>query len=206
MITRHYRCAACQRTFAYDHHPSIDADPLPDECPYLDCQAYATPTPALVAPHLATKTIARTVDNLNRSMEAGAEFRAQVAMEQHGLTTAEANQLKLTDQKDHLHYGDTSAPGGPSPEFQQMVANAPPQSWGMVNNPGIAAGMANVHQAGYHAHAGLRTMLQVRDYHAQHGAAHVAAGANVRAPLANPTVISERPALETQVPGYKRRI
>ena len=81
MTRKRYRCPACEGIFVYDHHPSVEADPV-GFCPR--CGFTQEMDAALVAPHIG-RPIAKTVDNLHRDMEDGEKFRADMAREKFGL-------------------------------------------------------------------------------------------------------------------------
>lgn len=194
MIRRRYRCPACTRQFDYDHHPSIAADPLPGECPYRDC-GYSTVDvqPGIVSPHLATKTIVGSVDNVTRGMEEGAEIRAQMAMEMGGMDSGEAAQLRMTNQRDNLRAGDTSDIPVNNAVTQHM-AQAPTGSVGFQSG---GLGYSQSVSQGPYPNAGLRAMLDVRSKHDRlAGAVTGGVGSGFA---------TDRPALETLQPGYKRR-
>jgi hypothetical protein len=196
MIRRRYRCPSCQRVFEYDHHPSVEADPV-SACPYTGCDAAAgSMAPALVMPHIA-KSIGRNTDAYYREMEAGAAFRAQMAQETHGLTTEEASAIKITDMRDNLKEGEIAAP----------PVSATPGGLGFIDGGPIAAGLQQSVFAGHHVNAGLDAMMKLRQGHALTAASRVAAGTepgNSRV-FANTTMTTELPANETQAPGYRRR-
>ena len=192
MMRKRYRCSDCSRQFDYDHHPSIEADPLPGECPYSDCRSNAAALPGIVAPHLAMNSIVRAVDDTYRGMEEGSEVRAQMAQEFHGVDASEAANMKITNILDGRREGESSDP---------QVNNAVSQS--MASTPGVgfqgASGLGysqSVSQGPY-PNAGLRAMMDVRARHNQ-VAARVTGGAGGAFTV-------DRPAIETQVPGYKRR-
>jgi hypothetical protein len=205
MISKRYRCAACQRVFQYDHHPSIEADPLPGMCPYDDCGSNAMPDPALVAPHLATKTIVATVDSMHRQMEAGAEFRAQMAMETMGLDSSEAAQIRMTDMLDGRREGESSAPVVRNELTKQI--EAAPGTLGFNHQPGaIAQGLQQAVFQGSHVNAGLRAMESLKRVHGRTASQTIAAGTEgPRQMAANPVTVTHTPALETQQPGYRKR-
>lgn len=204
MTRKRYRCNVCARQFDYDHHPSIEADPVPCCC-YEDCTSRARPEPALVTPHIG-KSIGKNTDEMYRAMEAGSEVRAQVAMEMTGMDSTEVSGMKITDMADGLREGDVAEPSRPNPLTQQIDAN--PGGLGFVQQGGaIAQGLEQSFLQGHHQGAGLNAMKQLRSVHTRTAAARVAAGTENRGapPLASPQMTVDRPALETQNPGYRRR-
>ena len=192
MIRKRYRCPSCARLFDYDHHPSIEADPLPEECPY-ECgfRSGAMP-PGLVAPHLGSVAVVASVDNVIRGMEDGARIRAQMGQELHGMDTADAAQLHLTNQRDRLRPGDISAMPVNN-QVTQMMAAAPPGTLGFRDGLGLSSAVST----GPYPNAGLRAMMDVK-------AAHDRVAGQVTG-AAGSVFTADRPALETQQPGYRKR-
>lgn len=190
MIARLYRCPECSKEFRYDHHPSIEADPLPRFCQFCGYDSEAgVMEPALTAPMLGTQH-KQVVDQTYRAMEAGAEHRAQLAMEFHGLDQQEANSLKITDLKDNLREGDVAAPQVNNAVSQAMAAT--PGITGWQAHGGELAASAHT---GKHRNAGARAMQGLRQQHQANMAGSGHAGATT----------SDMPSLETQNPGYRRR-
>jgi hypothetical protein len=210
MIRKRYRCPECARVFEYDHHPSIAADPV-TACPYAGCVAAAeTMEPALVMPHIA-KTIGKNTDDLYRQMEDGAEFRSQIAQQVHGLSAEEASVIKMTNMRDNVREGDTTEMPVDNAITRQIAA-APAGQLGFVGGSGgvdgsaMAAGLQQSFLAGHHANAGLNAMTNLRASHGRNASRFIAAGTEgPRMPMANPTVTVDRPANETQMPGYRKR-
>lgn len=196
MTRKRYRCPQCEGVFVYDHHPSIAADPLPDgsACPHCGFVAESDYPAAVVAPHVRSKTIVATVDNLHRDMEEGERFRANIAMEKFGLDADEARAMVSTNTMDNLRPGDISAAPVNNPVSQAI--SAAPQSYGFTQDA-AAFGMAQspAVQSGLYPNAGLRSMMAVREAHQSlvSSTGHKAA------------VTSSLPALETQQPGYRKR-
>jgi hypothetical protein len=181
MIRRRYRCAECHCLFDYDHHPSLEADPLPNFCPNPVCgQSLENVTAALVAPHLATKAIVGSVDATIRGMEEGAEIRAQMAQEMGGLDSSEAAGLRITNQKDNLRAGDSSD----IPVVNDVTRSMAIQPQGTVGFQSGGLGYSSTVGQGPYPNAGLRAMIEAQSRF-------------------RPAV--DRPALETLQPGYRRR-
>ena len=203
MIRKRYRCPECHRVFEYDHHPSVEADPV-SACPYRGCSAASDDmAPALVMPHIA-KSIGRNTDDVYRQMEAGAEFRAQMAQEVHGLDASEANAMKITDTLDNRRPGEISAPPVNN-DLSRQIESAPGQL-GFVNGAAIAQGLQQSFVQGHHANAGLDAMIQLRAAHGRSAAGAIMRGTESGTPtLSSPPVVVDRPALETEMPGYRKR-
>jgi len=194
MTRKRYRCLSCSGVFAYDHHPSIEADPLPTDEPCPHCGIIADVDAAVVAPHIG-RPIARTVDNLHRDMEDGEKFRANVAMEKFGLSSEEARVMVATNSLDNLRQGDTSNIPVNNPVSRAI--DAQPQTFGFSGGAaqqGMAA--SPMVQSGAFPNAGLRAMMEVR---AAHPGMVASSGHKTAA-------TSSLPALETQQPGYRQRV
>lgn len=194
MIRRTYLCPNCSARLAYDHHPSIEADPCPTECPKCHYDSQQAMPQALSMPHIATGT-AKNVDGYYKATEEGADHRATMAQEMFGLDKAEANVMRITDMKDGMREGDTA---------DVPVQNAVTQTMQQVNQiqPGMMGhtpqGLnwsANTSQ-GPAPNAGLRAMRDVKNAHRKFTQSAGHAG----------TTTSDLPALETQMPGYQRRL
>jgi DNA-directed RNA polymerase subunit RPC12/RpoP len=192
-VTRkHYRCPNCSRTLAYDHHPSIEADPLPEGLACPGCGYADTYEPAVVAPHIQ-RPILKNVDGMHRDMEAGEQFRANVAMEKFGLDAAEAKAMVQTNSADNLRAGDISAM--PVNNAVTHVMDQAPHAFGWGGGQAQGAALSPQVQAGLYPNAGAKAMAQVR---AVHGSLVASTGHQA-------AVSTSLPALETQAPGYRQR-
>lgn len=193
MIRRRYQCPECSYEFNYDHHPSIEADPCPRYCAHCGFDTAAEDyDPALVMPHIG-QPIRQNVDGMHRAMEEGAEFRAEQAREQFGLDQQQANAMKLTDMKDNLREGDT----GDMPvknDVTKVMEIAPQGMFGFQQQAGV--GYSAAVTEGQDPNAGARAAAAVR---AQHAARVASTGHAAQA-------VSSHPGLETQQPGYRRRV
>lgn len=196
-IARVYQCPGTDQhdshPFRYLHHPSVEADPVPRFCPICGYDTEGEePDQVLALPHIG-KTIRSTVDTMYREMERGAEHRANVAMETHGMDASEAAGLRVTNLRDDAREGDTSdAPV--NNEISRTIERAPEGIYGFQGAAGL--GYSGAVSSGPAPNAGLRTMTALRGQHAANlaGAGHAGA------------VTSSLPALETASPGYRRRI
>lgn len=195
MTRKRYRCPACDGIFVYDHHPSIETDPLPDDaaCPHCQFVAESDYPAAIVAPHIA-KSIGRTVDALHRDMEDGEKFRADMAREKFGLDADEARQLVATNSLDSLREGDTSAM--PVNNAVSQAMEAAPQAYGWTGGAAQGAALSPMVQSGPYANAGAKAMQQIRAVHP----AMVASSGHKTAST------SSLPAIETTQPGYRPRV
>lgn len=190
MTRKRYRCPACEAIFVYDHHPSIEADPV-GFCPR--CGFTQEMDPALVAPHIG-RTIAKTVDSMHRDMEDGEKFRADLAREKFGLDSEEARAMVSTNSLDNMRAGEISAIPVNNPVSQAMAAN--PNAYGWTGGAAQGVALSPQVQSGPFPNAGLRAMQSVRDSHAT----FVAASGH------KTVATSSLPAIETQQPNYRQRI
>lgn len=172
----------------------MEADPLPRYCAVcgFDSEGDVGYDQALTTPHLG-KSIRKTVDDMHRQMEDGAEHRANVAREQFGLDSDEVANMKMTDMKDNLHPGDTSAVEVKNPVTEIMAA-APQGTFGFQGAAGL--GYSGPVAEGPFPNAGARAQASLRKAHAQFTSASGMAGA----------ATSSMPALETTSPNYRRRV
>jgi DNA-directed RNA polymerase subunit RPC12/RpoP len=193
VITKRYRCPECEGIFKYDHHPSIEADPLPEDaaCPHCGFASEAEYPAAVVSPAIR-RPIAANVDNMIRGMEDGAQHRANIAMEQYGLSTEEANQMKITNLKD-AREGEIAAM--PVNNAVTAAIDSNPQAYGFQGGAAQGAALSPYVQAGPFPNAGLAAMNQIRQEHS----------ALVQRSGHQAVVSTSSPALETQQPGYRRR-
>lgn len=187
---RTYRCSACEGQFDFMHHPADE--PPPRFCPLcgFDTEGEA-PTPVLATPHLAG-VAGKAGDAVWKAEQQGADFRADYAQHTMGLDKEAADQLRITDMKDNLRAGDTSNIPIVNPVSTFMAAN--PGLGGFANTD--YSGHSSAVQSGPFPNAGAQAMAFVRGQHAS-----FTAGAGHAGP-----VMSERPALETQQPGYRPRV
>lgn len=194
MITKRYRCPACDGIFKYDHHPSIEGDPLPQDaaCPHCSFQAETDYPAAVVAPHIGLR-IKSTVDNMHRDMEDGEKFRMEMARERFGLDAEEAKVLLTTNSIDSLRENDVSAI--PVNNIVTQTMAAAPDAFGFRGGQAQGAALSPMVQGGLYPNAGLRAMQQVRETHAS-----MVASSGHRT-----VATSSLPALETQQPGYRQR-
>lgn len=199
-ITRSYLCRGTNRItqhrFEYLHHPSIEDDPLPQNCPHCGLDWWVHPPWAEVTmPHIG-KPIKSGVDGMYRAMEEGAEHRANVAMELHGMDADEARLMKITDIKDNVHYGDTSNIEVSNP-VSEVMASAPGIFGFQDRGQGLSySQLAHDTPIASERNVGARAQAMVRKMHQENMANSGHVG----------TTTSTLPALETQQPGYRRRV
>jgi hypothetical protein len=95
-----YACEVCGTKFEYLHHPSIEEDPGPDECPSCHASFAEVPEPEPVNRlNMGNSLTAQSVDKVYRDLEEGSAARAEAAGDPS---------LKITNMKDHLREGDVA--------------------------------------------------------------------------------------------------
>lgn len=178
------RCPECRKTFPWN-----SKEKMPARCPLPDCDYVSNVDPnddGVVMPFIS-KAKNRAVDDMYRAMERGSEHRMRMAAEATGLPVSELSDMKLTNMKDNAHQGEASAMPPPrnavTERMDQMRARGMAVGFGS-NGAETSMGV----QTGPYPNAGAHAMQRVREMHAAAGNA-----------------TSERPALETLQPGYRRR-
>lgn len=171
-------------------------DPPPRFCPHcaFDSQGGEPMAESVAMPHIG-RPIRGIVDNQYRAMEQGSIDRANMAMEEFGLDTAAANELKLTNMKDGLREGDTSFIPVNN-EVSRALDAAPPGQFGFSGGAAQGLGYSASVPTGPLPNAGGRTAALLRRKHAEFTATAGHVGATT----------SSNPALETANPGYKTRV
>lgn len=171
-------------------------DPPPRFCPYCgyDSEGVEPMAESVAMPHIG-KPIRGIVDNQYRDMEQGSIDRANIAMEEFGLDTAAANEMKLTNMKDGLREGDTSYIPVNN-EVSRAIDQAPPGQFGFSGGAAQGIGYSASVPTGPLPNAGGRTAALLREKHRQFTASAGHTGATS----------SSNPALETTNPLYKTRV
>lgn len=125
-------------------------------------------------------------DKVARDYMDGSEKRVQMAAELSGASAADMSSLKVTNLTDNPNDVVPHRPVD-NPVSQFMAANPNPNI-GMVGGAGVQYSQAV--QSGPGANSGAKMMTKVRGFHSE---------------ISHGTAVSDRPALETQQPGYRRR-
>lgn len=185
-----YLCPACEGSFRQLIDTKTDRPPR--FCALCGFDVQGEMQEGISCPAIG-RSIAKSADNVYRAMEQGAEFRAEMARETIGLSTEEANAMKLTDMRDNARAGETSDIPVVNPVSQAMAA-APPGAYGFQGAAGL--GYSGTVAQGPFPNAGAHAQAAVRAAHAEFAARSGQAGA----------VVSSLPALETTMPGYRRRV
>jgi hypothetical protein len=188
-----FKCPDCEQLFRTIQDKT---DPPPRFCPHCayDSRGGEQMAEGVSMPHIG-RPIRGIVDGQYRAMEQGSIDRAQMAMEEFGLDTAAANELKITNQKDGLREGDTSNIAVNN-EVSRMIDQAPPGQFGFSGGAAQGLGYSASVPTGPLPNAGGRTAAMLREKHRQFTSTAGHAGATS----------SSNPALETTNPLYKARV
>jgi len=176
------RCKYCEQKFIW----KAGLEECPQECPLCHADISVPPTGEINMPMMSFGK-AKIGDRVFREMEAGAEHRINVASEMTGLPKSDFNDLKITNMKDNMRAGDVAAVEPRiSPEMTQAM-----QTSNNLSQFGLQFSAGTSH--GPYANRGAEWQGIVRKQHG-HFAPHAVAS------------MSDRPALETVQPGYRRRV
>ncbi len=174
------RCPGCRQKFSWK-----SGTDLPDKCPLC---GYETGTDRadddVVLPAILGRRT-KAADQTYRDMERGSEHRTHLAAAVGGGTAADYAGLKITNMRDNLREGDIAA---------MPVRNAVTEHMEKFNQGGFAgpdgAGYSGSVQTGPFPNAGAKMRTTLQQHHA-----NISQGA----------AVSDRPARETEAPGYRRR-
>jgi hypothetical protein len=188
MTTIKLRCPDCREAFRWP----AGAD-WPKHCPECGFDVSLPERDEVAMPFVRKGATQAAVDNVYKAMEEGAAHRAQVAAEMLGVPAADVADLKLTDMRDNLRQGDIAAP---------TVTNAVSQNMERMQAVGAAVGFtpagaahSSAVQTGAFPNAGARMQQLVRSRHSSYCDERQAG-----------RVSSDAPAVETQMPAYRRRV
>jgi hypothetical protein len=172
------RCPACRTKFPWESGAAY-----PDTCP--SCHEFigsGRDDTEVVMPSLRSAAT-RANDDVYRQMERSSEHRAEQAAQMAGVPVSEMSDLKITNLRDNHSNGDVMAP---PPQLKGVFGGGPTPMPMQLSDPMRAAALS--HQ-GAHPNAGARTQTMIRQMHANTG-----------------QFVGDRPALETEMPGYRRRV
>lgn len=175
------RCPACRVTFPWD-----PAKGFPSYCPNEMCDTRIGHDRAdddVVTPFIRSNGKTKATDRVYREMEAASEQRVIAAAEMAGVPVSEMSDLKITNLRSTTHEGDVAAVPVSNEVSRLMDKGVGGFQGGNAVEYGSSVQTGPFPNAGAH----MRTALQ-----AHHGV--VTGGA-----------VSERPAMETLQPGYRRR-
>lgn len=174
------KCPSCRGSFAW--HPK---EGMPDLCELCgEKVGHDTADDIVFCPAIRSNAKTKAVDDVYRQMEAGSITRAQIAAEMVGAPVSEMSGLKITNMRDNQRQGDTAIALENSP-VSELMASAP-QTFGFQGGNGL--GFSGPVATGPSPNRGAQMRSVLQDVHQSHGNA-----------------VSDRPALETYQPGYRRR-
>lgn len=177
------RCPVCRKAFRFD--PATER--MPDNCRLKECGASMGRIPdddVISMPSIRTGKM-KSFDSLYRDMETSSERRAEHAAEMAGVPVSEMSGLKITNLQDHRHEGDIAAP-----ELEPSDVTRFMEATGIGGFQGGGVQYSGAVQQGPFPNSGARTRTALQESFTQ------ATGGRAT---------SERPALETVQPGYRRR-
>lgn len=179
-------CPHCKKKFKWN-----PLDGMPENCAL--CGEFVGQTRGDEEIHMPAflSAATRANDNLYRQVEHASEQRSYAAAEKLGVDVADvAGDLKITDLRSTMHEGAVAAVPVQN-EVTQVMANADPRQspWGFNSAAGL--GYSGGVQAGPLPNAGARTQSVLNAHHAE---------------ISRGSAVSDRPALETVQPGYRRRV
>jgi hypothetical protein len=177
------RCPVCRVKMPWN-----PAAGFPEFCPNVSCEsriAHDRDDADVVMPFYKSAAT-KANDSIFDRMVAGSEKRAEIAAQMAGVPVSEMSDLKITDLRPTTHAGDVAAVPVNNLVTQFMAAN--PQAAGFRGGDGL--GYSGAVSQGFQPNRGaqMRSVVQ-----SEHGAKFA------------PGAVSDRPALETQQPGYRRR-
>lgn len=172
------KCPKCRGKFPWK--PTND---MPEECPL--CGAFVGNTRAdddVVMPFIRKKSA--SIDKVYRDIEAGSEQRAKMAAEQLGVPEAEMSGIKINNLSDRRDTEVAAIPvSNPVTQFMQQHNMQPFQGGNGVDYSGAV-------QSGSFPNMGAKMRTAIQNKHAE---------------ISGGSAVSDRPAVETTVPGYRRR-
>ncbi|MDE2099017.1 MAG: hypothetical protein KGL39_17315 [Patescibacteria group bacterium] len=125
----------------------------------------------------------RSIDQVYRDTERSSQVRAEKAAEMAGVPVSDMSDLKITDLRTNTYEGDMAI---------KPVVNAVTQQMDMINARGGAVGWQGSNGVEYSQ--------------AVQTGPHPNMGAKMRSAIQRANgMVSDRPALETQQPGYRIR-
>lgn len=179
------RCPECRKAFSWDVNLA-----WPNRCPFPSCQAEMGNNRAdddVVMPFITSSQLAERMartDDVYRQMEAGSEQRAQQAASLAGVPLSEMSDLKITNLKDARKPGEIAAV--PVNNAVSQIIDRGIGGFQGSNGVEYSAGV----QAGAYANAGAKMRTTIHQHHTE---------------LTRGVAVCDRPGLETQQPGYRRR-
>jgi hypothetical protein len=189
------RCPDCREKFKWDAEK-----PWPKFCPCCG-EDINNDRDDIVMPFVS-KAKHTYSDTVYSEIEKASEVRAEIAAEKLGVPVSEMSGLKITNLQDGRRQGDIHAP--PVNNEVSRIMQQAPQMLGFQGSNGVEYG--NAVMTGAHPNVGARMRTMIQNNHREMVATH-AVGRDEQGHFVIPKtdVTSDRPALETQQPGYRRR-
>lgn len=175
------RCPICR-----DKFPWVSGSAYPDKCPSCHEHIGSDRDESEIVMPFIRSAGTKANDDVYRQIERSSEVRAEKAAQMAGVPVSEMSDLRITNLRDNKGYGDVMAP--PPPVIPGMGFSMPGASQAAMPAPLEASSRVSV---GPYPNAGARMQSVVRQMHANTGQAHA---------------VGDSPALETQQPGYRRRV
>ena len=184
------KCPICQHKVPWQ--PASEKPPICPSC--HENLASDRDDSDVVMPFIRSSST-KANDDVYRQIERTSEVRAERAAEMAGVPVSEMSGMKVTNLKENRGYGDVMAVPEQNDVTRFMAAN--PQTSGFGIPGAVPAAMPAPLEAssrvgiGPFPNAGARAQSMVRQMHANSGQGHA---------------VGDNPALETQQPGYRRRV
>ncbi len=172
------RCPSCREKFPWD-----TAKGWPRFCAMCGTDISAKDDDAVVMPNILSFR-SKIPDKAARDYMDGSEKRVHMAAELAGTSAEDMSSIKVTDLSDRMDVPANIPVNNPVTQF-------------MAANPGVGGMQANgveysaQVQTGPSPNVGAKMLTKVRERHST---------------ISMGSAVSDRPALETQQPGYRRRV
>lgn len=176
-------CPDCRKKFPWEKNTAF-----PRFCPLCSSDiGHDTADDDIVMPFIRSSqrtAQAQSADDVYRQMEKGSEVRAQMAAEHLGVSASEMSDLKVTNLKDASRPGEIAAVPVNNAVSQVMAQGV----GGFRGTDGL--GYSASVQTGAFANSGAKMRTAIHQIHTD---------------ISRGSAVCDRPGLETQQPGYRRR-
>lgn len=172
------RCPDCRKAFKWEPTKAT-----PRFCPLCDADMGEEKDDSVISIPAFLSARTKATDKVYRDTESASQVRAEKAAEMAGVSVSDMAALKITDMRDNAHEGEISA---------VPVVNDVTRQMDLIQARGGQAGFAG--SAGSEYSSAVQTGPFPNMGAKMRSAIHAANGS-----------VSERPALETQQPGYRYR-
>jgi hypothetical protein len=185
------KCSECRGKFPWEGE-------WPSHCPLCGVDM-SLPDDNVISMPALRSAVTGMHDKVYRDMEKGSEHRMYLAAEMAGVPASEMSHLKITNMRDNVQTGEVYAmpvSNDVTKHMDAMQARGWPTGWqntGANLSGEIMTGAVNVNGqlvSGVVPSAGAKTRTAIQRIHGQ---------------MSGGTLVCDRPALETQAPGYVRR-